>query len=173
MSTTQIDFERCIESLGRGLRAYFRYRCHENFEDLAQETLRRIAESTKKQTPADFEAFAFAVARHVYSEYVRNAERERRLVKGLLVLPPPCRDEQTELKHRCLDRCINALPARERELLELYYLHLDGGRKSGIRKTLAVSLAKSPNALRLAIHRIKDRLAGCVSLCCEDPDKYK
>lgn len=173
MSTTQIEFERCIENLGRGLRAYFRFRCREDFEDLAQETLRRIAESSRKETPRDFEAYAFGIARHVFSEYVRAAGRERRLVEGLRVLQKPYHAEDTELKHRCLDRCINALPARERELLELYYFRLGGGQKPGIRKTLAVSLSMSPNALRLAIHRIKDRLAGCVSSYCEDSDNQR
>ena len=172
---TQLEFAQSIESLGQQLRRYFRYHCPEYFEDLAQETLLRVTASleSKKETPADFEAFAVGIARNVYSEYVRKAVRERRLVKGLEVFPPPYWDTQSELKHHCLDRCIDALPAKDRELLERYYFMVNGKQKPVTRESLAMSHSMSLNALRLTIHRIKDRLAGCVSSCCKDSDNER
>ena len=172
---TQLEFAQSIESLGQQLRRYFKYHCPEYFEDLAQETLLRVTESleTKKETPADFEAFAVGIARNVYSEYVRKAVRERRLAKELEVFPPPYWDKQSELKQRCLDRCIHALPSKDRELLERYYFMVKGSQKPVTRKSLALSHSMSLSALRLTIHRIKNRLADCVSSCCEESDNER
>ena len=62
----------------------------------------------------------------------------------------------------CLRRCVQALPAEERECILLYY-HGEGRKQVEYRKKLAERLGISQNALRIHVCRIRHRLQTCVN----------
>jgi DNA-directed RNA polymerase specialized sigma24 family protein len=156
------------EQLRRRLVAVFEYRgCH-HAEELADETLDRVArkvhEMGREFEGSDPARFVFGVAWNVARESFRRRSTaplpdgwERMVPK-----PPSVVDDDRE--HACLDSCLEELPASERHLILGYH---QGDRSARIRRRseLASELGLSANALRLKIHRLTDRLRECVSQC--------
>jgi DNA-directed RNA polymerase specialized sigma24 family protein len=156
------------EQLRRRLVVVFEYRrCHHP-EELADETLDRVARKLQEMG-SEFEGtdparFVFGVAWNI----ARESYRRRPTV------PLPERWEETasttptteddEPERACLDRCLEELASPERDLVLGYH---QGERSARIRRrsVLAAELGLSPNALRLKIHRLTALLRGCVIQC--------
>ncbi len=155
------------EQLRRRLIAVFEYRqCH-HAEELADETLDRVARKLQELrdefTGSDPSRYVFGVAWNVARESYRRP--------ATLPLPETwerpasaAKEEDDELENTCLDRCLEKLDAGDRRLA-LEYHEGQGGAKIRRRSELARELGLSQNALRLKIHRVTARLRECVLQC--------
>lgn len=156
------------EDLRRRLVAVFEHRgCH-HAEELADETLDRVARKVQEMG-SDFEGseparYVFAVAWNVARESFRRRSAEPLPENWEARLPATPRIDDDEREHTCLDRCLEQLAAPERDVLLRYH---QGERSVRIRSRseLAAQLGLTSNALRLKIHRLTDRVRGCVSQC--------
>jgi DNA-directed RNA polymerase specialized sigma24 family protein len=163
--------ERYLETRRR-LVTYFDRRNRPSAEELADETLNRIAK-TLEQTGAIATKpparYCYVVAKFVLLEDVR---RERRLVPldetwhGTAGLEATHVGSDTGLKvreHRldCLDRCLQELKPDQREMIVEYYAEVRR-QKIERRRDLAARLGITMNALAIRAFRIRDGLMACV-----------
>jgi DNA-directed RNA polymerase specialized sigma24 family protein len=159
----------CYEQLRRRLMTVFEYRRCQHAEELADETLDRVARKIQEMGSrfdgSDPARYVFGVAWNVARESFRR----------LPPLPLPeaweegpsvtsSADDDGQREHECLDRCLGRLAASERDLLLGYH---QGERSARIkhRSELAGEQGMSPNALRLKIHRLTGRLRECIARC--------
>lgn len=150
---------RRYEEIRRRLIKIFACRgCHEP-EDLADETINRVAKkvadisATYEGDPA---LYFYGVANKVHLESVKK--------RPASPAPPAPQAEEFEREHDCLERCMELLPPRNRELVLQYY-HEERGAKIEHRQALADQLGIALNALRIRAHRIRMTLRRCVEAC--------
>jgi DNA-directed RNA polymerase specialized sigma24 family protein len=161
------------EQLRRRLVVVFEYRRCPHPEELADETLDRVARRIQ-QMGSEFDAsdparFVFGVAWNVARESFRRVPTVPLPEKWEApVSATPAVDDEPE--HACLDRCLKRLAPSERHLVLSYH---EEERSARIRRRseLAVELGLSPNALRLKIHRLTGLLRGCVTQCMDGDER--
>jgi DNA-directed RNA polymerase specialized sigma24 family protein len=149
---------RRYEALRRKLIDLFTWEHCENPDELADEALNRLAKRLSEGVSLDgpgTDRYAFGIARFLMREEGRT-RRSRELA-----LREIARFQQHRHGHgdseilRALTRCLDALPADSRKLVERYY--------SEDRMAVARSLDISVNALRNRALRIRERLYDCVA----------
>lgn len=148
------------EQIRSGLIKVFLCRGSVDPEELADETINRVARKVQEIAESyvgDPALYFYGVAKMVYLEYSR-----RQLVAPHP--PPPDTAEETDLRYECLERCMQNLPAKNRELILAYYEH-ESGAKIDRRKELADQMGITANALWIRAHRIKKELQNCVNQC--------
>jgi DNA-directed RNA polymerase specialized sigma24 family protein len=157
----------------RRLVEYFQRRRCSSADDLADETLNRVARRLSEEpaivdTPAG--RYCYITAKFVFLEYLRSTRRNVEmdaLTDGKELAQP--RDPRDPVRDRmldCLEHCLEALPARDLELILDYYR---GERQLRIanRRSLAERLGLSLNAISIRACRIRDTLESCVRSCAE------
>ena len=158
------------EQLRRRLVTVFAYRGCANPEDLADETMdrvaRRLVEVPLSTQITDPSPFIFGVAWNVARESIRR-QRTVALPDGWDAADRSSPDDPEEAdpdEQYCFELSLRRLPEEDRTLVLQYY---DETRRARItrRATLARQLAISRNALRLRIHRITLRLRELVFRC--------
>lgn len=149
---------------------YFECRGCLSPEDQADETInrvaRRIGEGQEIWTTNACNYF-YGVARNVLREYWTSPERDVSLLEcdsaaadppeGPTVLSESLSEWSLEPTLQALERCMEALPAESHEMILEYY-EGERGDKIRNRKRLAAQLGIQPNALRIRVHRIRERL---------------
>ncbi|HEX8186260.1 MAG TPA: hypothetical protein VF747_15960 [Blastocatellia bacterium] len=171
---TQETFEQLLNWLDRdrelaGARyEEIRFRLIKNFasrgclasEELADETINRVTRKVKDLAgtyTGDPALYFYGVAKIVYLEYLRRKP----------ALPPEMPSqaaEDAELRRDCLKQCMERLTPVNRELIVAYYE--EGNQMNADRRReLAERMGLEPNALWVRVHRIRDRLRGCVGEC--------
>jgi DNA-directed RNA polymerase specialized sigma24 family protein len=137
-------------------------------DDLADETLDRVARRMGDGlAPRDVAHYAAGVARLVALEAARGAQRFEHYSSGLIRPPPPDDDApQQEDRRACLDRCLGELPSDARTLLLRYQEGQRSGRISQ-RRALAEGLGIPINALRIRVHRLRQRVEACLARCAD------
>lgn len=159
------DGERYVE-MRRRLVAYFaRKRCTAA-EDLADETLNRVARRLEEEgviTDAPPPRYCYIVARFVFLESLRQSAAVNQTPLDAPIAQPSTAVPETAALD-CLDRCLDALPERDRALILEYYAG-DSSTKAERRRALASRLGSSANAVMIRASRIRDRLEDCVSRC--------
>jgi DNA-directed RNA polymerase specialized sigma24 family protein len=158
----------------RRLRDYFARKNCRTAEDLADETLTRVARRleeegiTQDETPA---RYCYIVARFVFLEHRREAMAHPMVADdaGLERAGPRAADaaetaRARERLHGCLEKCIQELDPPNRRMITSYYV---GSERVKIdrRRELALSLGVSMNALAIRAFRIRARLERCVRRC--------
>ena len=166
--------ERYLE-IRRRLVMYFDRRNRPAAEDLADETLNRVARTLEQsgvivtRPPA---RYCYVVAKFVLLEDLR---RERRYV-GLdesrafpLLRGAPATDDLALREKRldCLDRCLEQLKPEQRALIIDYYRDTRR-QKIERRRALANRLGITMNALAIRACRIRDALLTCIEGCRQD-----
>jgi DNA-directed RNA polymerase specialized sigma24 family protein len=129
-------------------------------EELADEAINRVT----RKVPDIIEGYVgdpalyfYGVAHRVYLEQARKQRHP--------VLPPlPDTPEETERDYACLERCMDRLTSKSRELVLEYYQE-EKQAKIDRRRELANRLGIAPNALRIRAHRIRASLQECVFEC--------
>jgi DNA-directed RNA polymerase specialized sigma24 family protein len=169
--------ERYLE-MRRRLARYFDRRNCSSPDDLADETLDRVARKLEEKgeivgaSPAHY---CYIVAKFVFLEFGRRSEHNQtslddargsgRVTASLTV--PSRRDVDVVVKEKlfdCLERCLGRLQPEDRELILDYYR---GEQRAKIqrRSELAVRFDLTMNALSIRACRIRSRLEICVSTC--------
>jgi len=150
------------EKIRSGLIKFFTTRGALDPEDLADETINRVAGKLKdieKDFSGDPEPYFYRVARFVIMEHLR-----KKLPQPMLA--SPIDPNRIELEYNCLERCIERLTKENRDLL-LRYHSPDGRVETDLRRALADELGIAPNALRIRVHRIRQGLKECLEKCIE------
>lgn len=167
----------------RRLVTYFDRRNRPSPDELADETLNRIARTLEQdgviavRPPA---RYCYGIARFVFLEDVRNREHTNVPLDGprgtvLAIVAPAAAgspgvqddDEAAAKEERlgCLERCLDTLKPDQRELIVAYYRD-ERREKIERRRGLAERLGISMNALAIRAYRLRDALEACVGRCC-------
>ena len=164
-------------AMRRRLRDYFERKNCQAADDLADETLTRVARRleeegiTRDDTPA---RYCYIVARFVFLEHLREIKAHPMLAQGsgdVVAQPstPPAADAAEaagaqETLLACLQQCLEELDQLNQRIITLYYI---GSERVKIdnRRNLAESLGLTQNALTIRACRIRTRLEACVRRC--------
>ena len=145
---------------------YFEFRLCDEPDALADDTIdrlaRRLAGGERIDAP-HIMPYVYGVARNVLLESWKKSERRR---QTLLPAISETRLEtvDAEEQDKCFHDCLRAIPEPNRDLVLQYYR--DRGRaKIDRRSALARQLGIPLNALRIRIHRLKNRLHRCIEDC--------
>lgn len=154
------------EAIRRRLVRLFEWRGLAFPEDLADETInrvaRRIAEGTEVRATDPYGYFC-GVAHLISKEVTRRAARERvALEQGDWPASSSEEDADADVRLECLRRCLGKLPEEQRLLVLRYHQEQDHIRS---RQTLSQEMGIPMNALRIRVHRIRRKLEDCVQEC--------
>jgi DNA-directed RNA polymerase specialized sigma24 family protein len=140
-----------------------------NGEDLADETINRVAEKVhllKDTFVGDPAIYFYAVAKRLLKEDQRKAKSQVSISESFNVLEfPPEPGEPTDLiLYDCLRSCLRNAGEQKKEMILSYYV---GERHVKIenRKAMAERLGIPLNALRVRMHRIRTALERCIQTC--------
>jgi DNA-directed RNA polymerase specialized sigma24 family protein len=187
---SQLDPDRdragvLYETIRRKLVRLFEWRGCGSPEDLADETInrvaRRLAEGVELRSSDPYGYFC-GVAHLVYKEVLRRSSRENRVLAEGGGWPPPSFDDGAEPSDRrldCLRRCLEQLAPDQRDLVLRYYQGKSNQGKGHRgksaqkkssqgddhirhRQALASEVGIPMNALRIRIHRLRRKLESCV-----------
>jgi RNA polymerase sigma factor (sigma-70 family) len=165
LSWLDADRERAgkkYETIRRRLIEIFAGRGCREAEDLADETINRVAR--KSQDVAEGYVgepayYFYAVAKNILLEYWKAKPPPE-----MPAPPTPIPEAQLEREQACLEQCLGHLPEQSRELILRYYSE-EQRVKIDQRKALCDQLGIAPNALRIRIHRIRVTLKQCLEDC--------
>jgi DNA-directed RNA polymerase specialized sigma24 family protein len=169
---------RKYEEMRQKLISYFDRRNCRSPEDLADETLNRVAlkldekGSITNVTPAQF---CFIKARQVLHEYWRRPDLKEIALEDTLVTDLPDQhpslvinsndeQEEEEKRMRCLEHCLQNLKRSDHDLIIRYY-YGEERVKIDNRQKLANELGISSKALVVRALRIRKKLEECVERC--------
>lgn len=160
----------------RRLVAYFNRKHCPAPDELADETLNRVARRLKEEGTIISDApahYCYIVARFVLLEFLRKEQphvsfNEKLLFQQTVPLDqmPDIKEAQEDRERRwgCLERCMAGMEAVSRELIVGYY-HGEQRIKIENRRAMAVRLGISINALSIRACRIREKLEGCIQKC--------
>jgi len=135
-------------------------------EEAADESINRFIRrlpKLDKSYEGDPVPYLCVIARHVHLEFIKKEPEA--LPDDFDELSPEDKEkQQQELMHGCLERCLNELDSRSRELLLDYYKE-DKQAKIDFRKKLASKMGLAASALRLKLHRLRGRIENCLNEC--------
>jgi DNA-directed RNA polymerase specialized sigma24 family protein len=156
---------RRFQQLRRRLTRLFEWRGAGFPEDLADETIsrvaRKLAQGVEIRSDDPFRYFC-GVAHLVFKEVLRERQRERQLLDpGSWTPHTEPDDEPDDERMAALQECLDRLPPTSRDLILDYH---EGERRGRIdnRRAIAERLDIPLNALRIRVHRIRTRLERCV-----------
>jgi DNA-directed RNA polymerase specialized sigma24 family protein len=173
---TEKEFRRLIDWLGpddatagaryefirQGLILFFVHRQCLDAEDLADETINRVAkklEGLAERYEGDPARYFHGVAKKVFLEYIKQRRRTLRRdeTRG------EERDPRAEAYHNCLDECLGRLTPENRELILAYYDAMT--KNAAARKSLRERMNLNAGALRARTFRVRAGLEKCVLEC--------
>jgi DNA-directed RNA polymerase specialized sigma24 family protein len=166
------------ESIRRRLITFFECRGSAVPEELADETINRVARRMSEGT--DIRAgnpagYFYGVARNVLSEFWESAAASSsplddlpaaRLADPAQIPGAHAAAERRERGLQCLEHCLNTLASEDRDLITSYYQG-ETAAKIRNRKDLAAARGIGANALRIRALRVREKLEGCVERCLE------
>jgi DNA-directed RNA polymerase specialized sigma24 family protein len=134
-------------------------------EDLADETINRVAKKLCEGNIENVITYHFGVARMLFKETLSEREREWAALNDLRSFQPISEDQQKhDTRLECFNICLQSLPAESREIIISYY---QGEKHAKIenRNHLAKRLGIPLNSLRIRTCRIRAKLEECISDC--------
>jgi DNA-directed RNA polymerase specialized sigma24 family protein len=148
----------------RRLVSYFRRKRCAAADELADETLNRVARRLEEQgtiTDATPARYCYIVARFVFLEYLRRPERRNDALSEEAGPAAESPDAGLERRLEILEDCLARLTADERGLIRAYYRGDKRDRISN-RRALSAKLGLTQNALSIRACRIRSALEACV-----------
>lgn len=153
------------EVIRQKLVRFFEWRDCPHPDEHADETINRVIRKIDQGgTLEDPSTYVYGVARLLLLEIYKEKERERNALREVAVASELPLDETDDLRATCLQRCLETLPAENRELIVQYYQG-EGQSKITNRKQLAERWSLPLNALRIRALRLREKLEGCVKGC--------
>jgi len=167
LSVLDEDPERAgeqYEILRRKLVKFFEWRGSTTSEELADETLNRLARKIDEgEAIRSLSAYIGGMARLVWLEALKEQERARGAFEELRASSQY--SSQTDSPRiACFESCLEGLPPENRALILDYY-RAEKSSKIKLRKELAEEMGLPLNALRIRAHRIRVPLEKCVADC--------
>jgi DNA-directed RNA polymerase specialized sigma24 family protein len=162
------------EKLRRHLIKFFECRGSFISDELADETLNRLARKIDEGEEIEKNVFAFSlgIARFVLLETLKSPDNRRVEMKEMAIVaaaPEPW-EEDDDLWIVCLRECMRGVSEENRELIIEYYKG-DGRARIDERKMLAARLGISLNTLFARAKRTRDKLEECVTRCAKKKSK--
>jgi DNA-directed RNA polymerase specialized sigma24 family protein len=158
----------------RRLVAFFDRKNCFNPDELADETLNRVARRLEEEGKIESEApakYCYITARFVFMESLRDKEKTSVPLDDVLQREGrqlAAEDaEEKQLREKmldCLEHCTEKLEPASREVIIRYYFGEERVKIEN-RRALAASLNISVNALSIRACRIRDKLENCVGKC--------
>jgi DNA-directed RNA polymerase specialized sigma24 family protein len=150
------------EALRRKLVKFFEWRRATFPEDLADDTINRVARNLEAgENIRELAAYCVGIARNVFLESLRSHQHEKAIQAMPDLSATPSDDSEHHLD--CLEGCLRALSPADSNLIVQYYD--DAQSRIANRRDLADRLGIPLNALRIRAHRIRLRLEACVENC--------
>jgi DNA-directed RNA polymerase specialized sigma24 family protein len=164
--------ERYLEIRRRLVYFFDRKDCR-NSDDLADETLNRVARRLEEEGKIEAETpakFCYITAKFVFLESLRDKEKHSvqidEVVENKLVSNTSDEKDLKELRLRCLDNCTNNLDTTNREIIFGYY-YGEERVKIDNRRDIAEKHNLTVNALSIRACRIREKLQNCMEKCVE------
>ena len=156
------------ELLRLKLLEYFRSRTCLRAEELADQTLNRLARKIdEREEIRDVLRYCYGLARWVWMEQLKKPETREVPLDNLPVIPFVLPDSLLRKERElCFYYCLRQLPIGERELIVEYWDHRKQTNSKG-RREIADRLRITVTALRIRISRIKNKLEACFYNCLE------
>ena len=156
------------EEIRKGLIRYFSFKGCSESENLADETINRVAKKLSSlNTENNFKhiTYFYGFASKIYLESRNKAENNTTEFdpgqhSNLIVEV----DDEKEDRHQCLDSCLAKLSPEERNLA-IEYFSKDKSAKFEHRRKIAEKLNIKPGAMHVRIYRLKENLRNCVENC--------
>jgi DNA-directed RNA polymerase specialized sigma24 family protein len=168
---------RSYLAIRKRLLAYFDRKNCLNAEELADETLNRVARRLEEEGVVEDDAparYCYITARFIFMEHLRETKRADQALDQMQRLPrshDPLINEasaEKELRHECLERCLGKLDPASRDVITNYYIGRERAKIEN-RRSLAESLGITLNALSIRACRIRAKLELCVRECIGHP----
>jgi DNA-directed RNA polymerase specialized sigma24 family protein len=144
---------------------FFEWKCCRDAEHLVDVTFNRVARKLCEGQPIENVcAFSRGVAEIVLKETWKQQDRlapEQAI--ETIAYESVDDDDIREQRLKCLDECL-AKQASENRALVLEYFSQEAKAKE-IHDRMATRLGISLNALRIRVHRIRERVEECLELC--------
>ncbi len=161
---------RMYEKQRCGLIRYFLFKGCSNPQDLADETLNRVASRVSSYDPAKQatpSTYIYGFALNILREYQRGAGvRETQL--DPVHLSGSSNDasdaDDAEMTAVCLHECLGGLRSNDRDMIVEYYSR-SRQEKIDLRRRMAERLGCRPEVLYTRAFRIKSVLRECVEKC--------
>ncbi|MFN2501647.1 MAG: hypothetical protein ABR530_06510 [Pyrinomonadaceae bacterium] len=166
-SDEELAAER-YESIRHGLIRVFAGRGCFDAEELADLTIDRVTLKVHNvigDYTGDPARYFYGVAQNVYLEWLRGHKRSRE--SEFFVASKSAGNEQRETEYRCLERCLEGLEPKAREIIVDYYRNEKQEKIKG-RRRLAADLGITVGALQIKTSRIRERLLACVRKCMDE-----
>jgi DNA-directed RNA polymerase specialized sigma24 family protein len=163
---------RTYLEIRRRLVTYFDRKSCSMPDELADETINRVARKLEELGPIDTDApakYCYVTARFVFLEHLRMRARDQQFRADTREESTFDRDDRPggdpgEKRLKCLDECAAKLDRANRDLIFRYYFG-EQRVKINNRRDLASSLGVSVNALSIRACRIRETLELCVREC--------
>jgi DNA-directed RNA polymerase specialized sigma24 family protein/DNA-binding MarR family transcriptional regulator len=151
--------------------AYFRRRGSTFPEDLADDTLDRVARRLFRGgiIITNLDAYCLGVAKYVLLEYGRESMRKVDLTE-VSEIEVYWGEPEERIAHdqrlECFQRCLQQLSPSDRELLIQYY-EGDQSAKVENRELIAAKLGITLPSLRVRVYRLRAKMEACAKKCLE------
>jgi RNA polymerase sigma factor (sigma-70 family) len=138
-------------------------------EDLADETLARIAKNLAKgEVIKNLRTYCNGVAKNVWREHLKKPQHPSIDDDNFPDPPNGGNDDDTkdaaERRAQCLDECLAALPPESRYLINEYYC-CSGAELIERRRQLAKQFGLAREALANRAQRLRHKLEECITRC--------
>lgn len=152
------------EQLRRKLVRFFEWRGSATPDELADETLNRLARKIDEgEIIRNLSAYVGGMARLLWLETLKKQEQEQGAFEMLSAASQyPAQTDSP--RDECFEFCLESLPVESRAMILDYYRE-NKAAKIALRKQLAEKLGMQLNALRIRAHRIRVQLEACVADC--------
>jgi DNA-directed RNA polymerase specialized sigma24 family protein len=156
---------RKYAELRDALEKFFEWRGASHPDELADETLNRVAGKAAVEPVREVRHYCLGVARLILLESFKKSAREEKSLGEFSRLQTETRPEaEGVIAAECLARCLDRLTAENRELVIRYY-DGEGAAKAANRRTLSERLRLPPSTLRMRVLRLRQDLEECVGRC--------
>lgn len=162
---------RTYERIRKSLVKIFAWRGFAEAEDLADETINRVARKVPQIAPTykgDPALYFYGVGRRVLLEYQKKQQLQRPPQKptdeSAFTNEEKEAAAELERQHECMEKCLQELSESNRELIREYYQR-DLQAEADSRSELARRLGISAGTLRVRAHRLRAALLDCIRDC--------